>query len=57
MDPQKPVDTIDLSPHEWRSERDQPHEPFFGPGLPTAVAWLIGFAASTTISYYLRLFD
>lgn len=45
---------IDLQPQEWRSERDKPHEPLFGPGAPAAIAWLIGFGIVVTVTYYFR---
>lgn len=33
LDEKKWMD-IELDPQDWRSEREKPHEPFFGPGLP-----------------------
>jgi hypothetical protein len=43
-EPDKPVD---LAPHEWRSsdDREKPHEPIFGPGLP----WAIGVVAAIVL--------
>jgi hypothetical protein len=43
---------IDLPPHEWKSEREKPREPFFGDGLPSAIAWLIGFSITVTAVYF-----
>lgn len=45
---------IDLDPKNYRSERKKPHEPIFGPGLPDAVAYLIGMFAVMAILYYFR---
>jgi hypothetical protein len=45
---------IDLPPSEYRSERKKPREPFFGPGLPDAVAYLVGMFAVMAILYYFR---
>jgi len=45
---------FDLEPQNWTSEREKPHEPVFGPGLPGALAWLIGFAITVSITYYFR---
>lgn len=33
---------IDLPPHEWKSEREKPSEPFFGRGWPIGAAVLVG---------------
>jgi hypothetical protein len=41
-------EVIDLPPGEWRSDRPNPHEPFFGTGLWPAVAWFIGAATMFT---------
>jgi hypothetical protein len=45
---------LDLEPHNWKSEREKPREPIFGPGLPGALAWVVGFSIVFTISYWLR---
>ena len=37
----------DLPPHEWKSEREKPREPFFGPGAPEALA----YAAAWTVTF------
>lgn len=39
---------IDLPPHQWRSDREKPKEPFFDIGLWPAVAWLIGATVTFT---------
>lgn len=39
-------DPIDLSSHEWESAREKPHEPFWGPGLPGAIAYVMSFLAT-----------
>lgn len=44
---------IDLEPHEWRSEREKPYEPFWGPGLPEAIAYAIGFIVMVTVVHLL----
>jgi len=46
---------LDLPPHEWKSERKKPREPIFGPGLPGALAWIVGFTIMFSISYYFRV--
>jgi hypothetical protein len=45
---------IDLPPSEYRSDRKKPREPFFGPGLPDAIGYVIGFAVVVTVLYFLR---
>ena len=38
---------INLDPSEWRSTREKPKEPFFGPGLPrfiVTVFWIFVLA-------------
>lgn len=46
-------DDLELMPHEWRSERPKPKEPFFGPGL----LWFFGFCVMilivATIKHYI----
>lgn len=44
---------LDLAPHEWRSERPKPREPFFGPGLPGALAYILGLTITATLTYWL----
>lgn len=44
---------VDLAPHEWRSERPKPREPFFGPGLPGTLAYIVGLAITFTITHWL----
>ncbi len=53
MDYDKPRKIIDLNPKEWKTE-PRPGEPFFGPGLPEAVAYLVGFAVVFSVLYALR---
>jgi hypothetical protein len=48
----EPDKLIDLPPNQWRSERIKPHEPFFGPGLPGAIAWIAGYALTATAVYF-----
>jgi hypothetical protein len=45
---------FDLEPQNWKSERAKPREPIFGPGLPGAIAWVVGFAIVFSITYYFR---
>jgi hypothetical protein len=45
---------IDLPPNEWRSEREKPKEPIFGPGLPHVVMWLTGFGLALLAGYLIR---
>jgi hypothetical protein len=45
---------IDLPPDQWRSEREKPREPFFGPGLPEGIAYVVGFTVMATLVYLLR---
>jgi hypothetical protein len=49
----RPMD-IDLPPSDYSSERKKPREPIFGPGLPDALAYLVGFFAVWTVIYLLR---
>lgn len=48
------TDFIDLPPHEWRSEREKPKEPFWGPGWPEALAYLVGLSAVVIITHLTR---
>ena len=43
---------LDLDPHEWKSERDKPKEPFFGPGLPAFILLCIQIVAVAYIKRY-----
>jgi hypothetical protein len=45
---------IDLPPYEWKSERKKPREPFFGPGLPDALAYLVGMFSVMALLYFFR---
>lgn len=45
---------IDLEPKDYSSDRKKPREPFFGPGLPSALAWLVSFVIVASITYYFR---
>lgn len=45
---------VDLPPHEWQSEREKPYEPFWGDGLPEAIASLVGLTITMTVIYLLR---
>jgi len=40
---------IDLDPKEWKSERDKPAFPVFGPKAPEFFAWLAGFGATVLL--------
>lgn len=40
---------IDLDPKEWKSERDKPVFPVFGPKAPEFFAWLVGFGATVLL--------
>ena len=50
----EPDRVVELLPTEWDSDREKPHEPIFGPGLPSAIAYLIGFAIVFSILYWAR---
>lgn len=43
---------IELLPHEWTSDRAKPHEPVFGPGLPQAMAYAIGWLITFSGLYF-----
>jgi hypothetical protein len=49
---------LDLKPHEWKSNlgrKRRAKEPIFGPGLPGALAYLVGmFATIGIIQWFLR---
>lgn len=44
--------SLDLAPHEWKSERDKPREPFWGPGLPFFVAFIVSIAIAASMHEY-----
>jgi hypothetical protein len=50
----EPDRVVELLPSEWNSEREKPHEPIFGPGLPSAIAYLIGFSLVFSVLYWIR---
>jgi hypothetical protein len=43
---------VELAPHEWKSEREKPREPLFGPGLPFFVAFIVGLAIVSVAHQY-----
>jgi hypothetical protein len=45
--------TIDLNPKEWKTE-PRPGEPIFGPGLPQAVAYILGLVIVFSVLYWFR---
>ena len=45
---------IDLEPHDWRSDKNKPREPFFGPGLKEWGPYLLGLTIFMTAMYYAR---
>lgn len=46
---------VDLEPHNWKSDREKPREPFFGPGLPDFLAYVIPFTLTAiAVHYFLR---
>lgn len=45
---------IDLPPKDYRSDRKKPREPIFGPGLPDALAYLIGLFSVMALLYWFR---
>lgn len=45
---------IDLAPHQWKSDRPKPREPFFGAGAPEFIVYVLGFSIMVTITYLLR---
>jgi len=49
-----PENMIELNPTEWTSERKKPREPFFGPGLPDALAYLVGMLSMMALLYLFR---
>jgi len=48
----EPEKMIDLNPREWRSEREKPREPIFGPGLPGALAYVVAWIVTFSAIYY-----
>lgn len=40
---------VDLPPHQWQSEREKPREPFFGPGLPFFICFLISIVIAVLL--------
>jgi hypothetical protein len=50
----EPEKLIDLNPKEWTSEREKPREPLFGPGLPDALAYLVGMFSVMALLYLFR---
>jgi hypothetical protein len=52
---------VDLAPHEWETRMvdgskppPKPREPFFGPGAPGMLLYVIGFAVTFTAVYLIR---
>jgi hypothetical protein len=45
---------IDLEPSEYRSEREKPKEPFFGPGLPQFIVLVILIFVVAYVREYTR---
>jgi len=43
---------IDLPPKDWVSERKKPREPIFGPGLPGALAYAVGWIVTFSAIYW-----
>lgn len=48
----KTDELIELNPAEWKSERDKPREPIFGPGAPVALAYGVTWLATFSLMYY-----
>jgi hypothetical protein len=49
----EPDKMIELNPREWRSEREKPREPIFGPGLPGALAYFITWVVVASGVYWI----
>jgi hypothetical protein len=46
---------VDLAPSEWKSEREKPREPLFGPGLGWFIEVVIlGTIATLIVHYWIR---
>jgi hypothetical protein len=43
---------IELLPRDWKSERPKPKEPIFGPGLPGALAYAVGWLFTVSVIYW-----
>ena len=41
---------VDLEPHNWKSDREKPREPIFGPGWPIALGVVLSIVAATLVS-------
>jgi hypothetical protein len=50
----EPDKIVELLPSEWHSEREKPREPIFGPGLPDAIAYAIGFVIVFSVLYWIK---
>lgn len=50
----EPDKVVELLPNEWKSEREKPREPIFGPGLPDAIAYVIGFVIVFSVLYWIK---
>ena len=48
----EPEKMVELNPREWRSEREKPREPIFGPGLPGALAYAFGWIVTFSVIYW-----
>jgi hypothetical protein len=43
---------VDLPPHQWKSEREKPHEPMFGAGWPVALGMVVFIIVATILIHY-----
>ncbi len=41
---------IDLEPYNWKSEREKPREPIFGPGWPIAVGVVLSITVAAVLA-------
>lgn len=41
---------FDLEPYNWKSDREKPKEPIFGPGWPIAVGIVLSIAAAAYLA-------
>jgi len=46
---------MELSGLDYRADIPARREPFFGPGICEAAAWLFGFTATFSALYYFRV--
>jgi hypothetical protein len=45
---------FDLPPKDWKSDREKPREPFWGPGAAQGLGYAVSLFATMAILYWLR---